>query len=78
MGQLDYLAAGKNSPELKFTNQQNFFGTGTNLERGTDGGDPAAGRNTLYAAAAMTLSKAVKATTNSPVVPVTMTLCFSW
>jgi hypothetical protein len=46
MGQLDYLAAGKNSPELKFTNQQNFFGTGTNLElRGTDTA------NTLYAAA---------------------------
>jgi hypothetical protein len=44
MGAVDYLAAGANKPELKFTNQQNFFGTGVNLElRGTDTA------NTLYA-----------------------------
>ena len=51
MGGLDYLAAGTNKPELKFANQQNFFGAGVNLElRGTDAlVDPVGGNNVLYA-----------------------------
>lgn len=50
MGGLDYLAAGTNKPELKFANQQNFFGTGVNLElRGTDESGPGVGgQNILY------------------------------
>jgi Ca2+-binding RTX toxin-like protein len=44
LGAIDFKAAGTNSPELKFDNQQNFFGTSANLDlRGNDKD------NTLYA-----------------------------
>lgn len=44
LGGIDYLAAGANKPELKFANQQNFFGFAGDLDlRGTDGD------NVLYA-----------------------------
>ena len=44
LGGIDYLAGGANKPELKFANQQNFFGLTGDLDlRGTDGD------NVLYA-----------------------------
>lgn len=44
LGAIDYKAAGANSPELNFSNQQNFFGYAGDLDlRGDEGS------NTLYA-----------------------------
>ncbi|MBK1693699.1 hypothetical protein CKO09_02940 [Chromatium weissei] len=44
LGQIDFKAAGNNSPELSFNNQQNFAGINANLDLRGNGQD-----NTLYA-----------------------------